>query len=72
LEHNPAFLSELPQNSFPSKAHKRNGDTGVIVNETTVEIGEAEEGLNIFDFLGLGPILDDLDFSRVHGETFRR
>jgi hypothetical protein len=72
LECNPAVLSELPWNSFPSKACKRNSNTGVIVNEMTVEIGEAEEGLNILDFPRLGPILDDLDFSGVHGETFRR
>jgi len=27
--------------------------------------------LNIFNFLGLGPVLDDLDFGGIHTETAR-
>jgi len=35
-----------------------------------VEVGEAEERLNILDFLWYGPILDDLGFVQGHGEAF--
>ena len=37
-----------------------------------VEIGKAEEGLNVLDFLWYWPILDNLDFVRGHGEAFGR
>ena len=35
-----------------------------------VEIGKAEEWLNILDFLWNWPILDDLNFVWGHGEAF--
>src|SRR5882672_5626248 len=35
-----------------------------------VEVGEMEEGLNILDIPGFGPILDDLDFVWGHGKVF--
>src|SRR5882672_8725929 len=37
-----------------------------------VEVGETEEGLNVFDFLGFRPILDNLDLVWGHGEAFGR
>jgi hypothetical protein len=39
------------------------------VDESSVEIGEAEERLNILDFSRLRPILDDLDFIFGHFDT---
>jgi hypothetical protein len=44
----------------------------VIVNETTVEIGEAGEGLNIFDLLRLRPIPNHLDFLFGHRKSIGR
>src|SRR5882672_9712712 len=38
----------------------------------TVKFGETEEGLNVLDFLGFGPILDNLDLVQGHGEAFGR
>src|SRR5882724_8693558 len=49
-----------------------NGDFGISENESSVKVGKTEKGLNIFDFLGFGPILDYLDFVRGHGEAFGR
>jgi len=37
----------------------------------SVEIGKAEERLNVFDLSGLWQILDNLDFVWGHGEAFR-
>ena len=34
-----------------------------------VEIGKAQEGLDVFDLSGLGPILNDLDLVRGHSEA---
>ena len=53
------------------KMHKWNCDFGISINETTVEIGKAEEGLNVLDFSWNWPILDNLDFVRGHGEALR-
>jgi len=35
-----------------------------------IEVGETEEGLNILDFPGFGPIWYDLDFVMGHCEAF--
>ena len=53
------------------KAHKWYGDFGVSINEMMVEVGKAEEGLNVLDFLGFQPVLDDLDFVWGHDEAFQ-
>ena len=34
-----------------------------------VEIGEAQEGLDVFDLSGFGPILNELDLVRGHSEA---
>ena len=47
-----------------------NGDFGVTIDEMTVEVGKTEEGLNVLDLPGLGPILDDLEFVWGHGKAF--
>src|SRR5882724_3022132 len=36
----------------------------------TIEVGKSQERLDVFDFLGFWPILDDLDLVRGHGEAF--
>jgi hypothetical protein len=45
------------------------GDFRVVLNETSVEVAEAEEGLEVFEFSGAGPIRDSEDFGRVHLDT---
>src|ERR1700712_2438398 len=42
------------------------------MNKSAVEIGEAKERLNVFNFPRLRPVADGLDFVRRHGETLRR
>src|SRR5882724_7309855 len=67
-----ALISEVPRGTLAGKTRKQNGDFRVSENETTIEVGESEERLDVFDFPGFWPILDDLDFVRGHGEAFRR
>ena len=67
-----ALIGEMPRGTLVGKTCKLNCDFGISVNEVTVEVGKAEERLNILDFLGYGPILDDLDFVWGHCETFGR
>ena len=37
-----------------------------------VEIGVAQEGLDVFNLSGFGPILNDLDFVGGHSEATQR
>ena len=65
-----ALTGEVPRGTLAGKTCKQNCDFGISMNETTVEVGEAEEGLNILDSLWYGPILDDLEFVWGHDEAF--
>lgn len=63
------LLCEVPGNRFLSKMGKRNSDVGIVGNESVVEVAETKEGLNVFDFLQLWPILYSFDFVIVHTKT---
>ncbi|KAF1981018.1 hypothetical protein K402DRAFT_440443, partial [Aulographum hederae CBS 113979] len=39
--------------------------------EPTIEIGEAEEGLDVFKVPGRWPVLDNLNFLRIHANALR-
>ena len=49
-----------------------NGDSRVFWIKTSIEIGEAQERLDIFDLSGFRPILNDLDFVGSHCEAAQR
>src|ERR1700710_1919609 len=51
---------------------KRDNNVGIIMNKSAVEIGEAKERLDVFNFPRLRPVADGLDFVGRHGETLRR
>jgi len=51
---------------------ERDNNIRVVENEVSVEVGKAEEGLNVPDFLRLGPILYGLNLHLVHGESLGR
>src|SRR5207245_9603749 len=42
------------------------------VDETTVKVGKAKEGLHVLDFPWFRPVADCLDLFRSHGEPLRR
>src|SRR5882724_8105158 len=66
-----ALIREMPGGTLSGKTHKQDCDFRMSINEMTVEIGKAEEGLNILDFLWCWPILDDMNFIWGYGEAFR-
>ena len=41
-------------------------------NEVSIEVGEAKEGLNLFDICWDGPFGDGLCLGDVHGDTRER
>lgn len=59
---------EQERDVFASKPSQWNGDFGVVVDKAavTVEVGEPEEGLDVFNGRGFGPIDDGGEFLRVH------
>src|SRR5882724_11024128 len=65
-----ALIGEMPGGTLAGKMHERDCDFRISVNEMTVEIGKAKEGLNVLDFSWNWPILDNLDFVWGHGEAF--
>src|SRR5882672_4425406 len=67
-----ALIGKVPDGTLVGKTCKWNCDFGISINETMVKVGETKEGLNILDFPGFWPILDNLDLVWGHGEAFRR
>ena len=65
-----ALISEVPSGTLLGEACEWHGNFGVSMNKMSVEVGKAKEGLNVFDLLGLWPILDNLNFVWEHGEAF--
>lgn len=72
LERFSAIVGKVPLDVLLGETSERNDDVGVVVNETTVEVGKSEEGLNIPDFPWRRPFGNGLDFNGIHGETFGR
>src|SRR6266545_1984809 len=66
------LVSKLECDSFAGESGERYNNVGIVENEATVKISEAEEGLNILYFSRLGPILNYLNFHLVHGESLGR
>ena len=71
-ESRAAFIGEVPSSTFMSEMGEWNSDLRVFQNKMLIEIGEVQERLDIFDLLGFGPILNDLDLVGGHSETTRR
>jgi len=49
------------------EVNERVSDIGIVRDETAIEIGKAEEGVDISDFLGGGSFGNSVKFDRVHG-----
>src|SRR5882724_11161137 len=64
-----ALIREMPGGTLAGKTHKWNCDFRISIYEMMVEIGKAEERLNVLDFSWCRPILDELDFVQGHGVT---
>ena len=72
VESRATVIIEFPRSVFVGKPHERNDNVGVVMNESTVEVHEPEEGLNVLNFLWFWPIGGGLNFLRRHRESVRR
>ena len=61
FESGVAFQREVPCSTFPCEC-----DFRVIMNESPVEVGEAKEGLYVFNLPRFRPLLDNLNFFLGH------
>ena len=68
-ESRTALIREVPSSTFTSEVGEWNSDFGVSQNKMPIKIGEAPEGMDVFNLSGFEPILNDLDFVRGHSEA---
>ena len=57
----------VPSRVLLCKVDKRASNIRVVGNESSIEVGEAKEGMYILDFSQGGPAHDTIEFNRVHG-----
>ena len=62
-----SLIGKLEWDPFTGEAGERDNDIGVVENDVSVEIGEAEEGLNVSNFPQLRPILYGLNLCLCKG-----
>ena len=72
VESRVTVVSEFPRSVFVGKLCERNVDVGVVMDESTVEVHESEEGLDVLNFLRFWPIGDGFNFLCGHRESIRR
>ena len=58
----------IPGEVFLGEVEKRASDIRIVGDEPAVEIGKAEERVNIFYFSWCRPVCDAVEFDGVHGQ----
>ena len=72
VESRATIVGEFPRSVLVGKLHERNNDVGVVMDESTVEVRESEEGLDVLNLLQFQPIGDGLNFLHGHRESIGR
>ncbi|KIN99131.1 hypothetical protein M404DRAFT_155989, partial [Pisolithus tinctorius Marx 270] len=68
-ESGAALLRKVPRSTLSHEASEWNNDVGVVINELSVEVCKAEEGLDVSHLPWLRPVADCLNLLGGHGET---
>ena len=58
----------IPSQVLLREVDERASDVRVAGNELSIEVGEAEEGMHIFDFSQGGPACNAVELNRIHGQ----
>ena len=66
IERMSTVLGEIPRSILPGEPGEGNHNVGVIEYETSVEVGEAQEGLDVLYLTRFRPVQDGLDFVQGH------
>ncbi|KIO07408.1 hypothetical protein M404DRAFT_137067 [Pisolithus tinctorius Marx 270] len=64
-----ALLGKVPRSTLSHEASEWNDDVGVVINESSVEICETKERLDVLHLPQLRPVADCLNLLSGHGET---
>jgi len=72
IERASTVLREVPRSIFPGEPGKWNHNIRVVEDEPAVEIGKAQEGLDVLHLSRFRPVRDGLDLVRRHSQTVRR
>ncbi|KIO05710.1 hypothetical protein M404DRAFT_140347, partial [Pisolithus tinctorius Marx 270] len=58
-----------PRSTLSCEVSEWNDDVGVVINESSVEVHETKERLDVSHLLWLRPVMDHLNLLSRHGET---
>ncbi|KIN96867.1 hypothetical protein M404DRAFT_162045, partial [Pisolithus tinctorius Marx 270] len=64
-----ALLGKVPRSTLSHEASEWNDDVGVVINESSVEVCETKERLDVSHLPRLRPVADCLNLLSGHGET---
>ncbi|KIO00230.1 hypothetical protein M404DRAFT_152992 [Pisolithus tinctorius Marx 270] len=64
-----ALLGKVPRSTLSHEASEWNDDVGVVINESSVEVCETKERLDVSHLPRLRPVVDCLNLLSRHGET---
>ncbi|KIO14597.1 hypothetical protein M404DRAFT_119511 [Pisolithus tinctorius Marx 270] len=68
-ESGAALLGKVPRSTLSREASEWNDDVGVVINESSIEICETKERLDVSHLPRLRPVADCLNLLSGHGET---
>ncbi|KIO14507.1 hypothetical protein M404DRAFT_118270 [Pisolithus tinctorius Marx 270] len=68
-ESGAALLGKVPRSTLSHEASERNDDVRVVINESSIEICETKERLDVSHLPRLRPVVDCLNLLSGHGET---
>ncbi|KIO05700.1 hypothetical protein M404DRAFT_140419 [Pisolithus tinctorius Marx 270] len=68
-ESRAALLGKVPRSTLSHEASEWNDDVGVVINESSIEICETKERLDVSHLPWLRPVADCLNLLSRHGET---
>src|SRR5438128_11032972 len=69
VERMPTLLGKVPRGVLSGEPSEGDHNVRVIVNEAMIEVGEAQEGLDILYPSGLRPVADGLYFVLGHHQS---
>jgi len=71
VEGTSTVLREVPRSIFPGELGERDHNVRVVEYKPAVEVGEAQEGLDVLYLSRFRPVGDGLDLVRRHSQTVR-
>ena len=72
VEGTSTVLGEVPRSIFPGEPGERDHNVQVVEYKPAVEVGKAQERLDVLHLLRFRPVRDGLDLVQRHSQTFWR